>query len=463
MPKASEFVHVIGLLALFIAFTLVPSPISAQNAIQRNDRDGDGRLSRQEFPGPNQAFHRLDRDGDGFLTQDELGRTGGQRGSQSSPRTQQQKKPIQGQGQRQTQAPAAVRTVPARSGPARFVDTHMHLHPLGLDIAMGGGGRKGGGGRSRDGSGGTEADNLAKAADNLVSRMDRQGLSQALVVVVPSSKGTKENAYRTLRDAVRRHPDRLRLMAGGAVLGAMLLDTAPGAVTDDLKRRFRAAAEKALDEGAAGFGEMISYHLCMTQRHSFKKAMPNHPLYLLLADIAAERDVPIDIHMEAVETPAPVSARLLRACDKNPAELEPTIPAFEELLRHNRKARIVWQHIGWDNTGQMQLALLRRLLKAHPNLSLALRVPERVLDQGGRPIPNRIVDGNMRVTPEWKRFADEFQDRLVIGADEFIGPSTEPSKLAASFATTWSIVDQFPEAVARKIGGDNARRIYRLR
>ncbi len=122
----------------------------------------------------------------------------------------------------------------------------------------------------------------------------------------------------------------------------------------------------------------------------------------------------------------------------------------------------MWQHIGWDNTGQMQLALLRRLLKAHPNLSLALRVPARILGQDGRPIPNRIVDGDMRVTPEWKQFADEFQDRLVIGADEFIGPSPEPAKLAASFNTTWSIVERLPEPVASKIGGDNARRIYRL-
>ena len=76
-----------------------------------------------------------------------------------------------------------------------------------------------------------------------------------------------------------------------------------------------------MNEGAAGFGEMISYHLCMTQRHSFKKAIPNHPLYLLLADIAAERDVPIDIHMEAVATAAPMPVRLRRAGDKNPANL----------------------------------------------------------------------------------------------------------------------------------------------
>ena len=303
MSKAPGFLD--AMVAVVAAFMFVASPAQAQNVIEMNDRDGDGHLSPREFPGPPQGFRRMDRDSDGFLSLQEMNRAGG-------PRPQQRPTQVQEQP-------------PTHSGPRRFVDTHMHLHPLGLDTAMGGGGR------SRTGSDGgmDEAANLAKAADNLVTRMDRQGLAQALVVVVvPSSKGTKENAYRTLRDAVRRQPDRLRLMGGGAILGTMLLDTAPGAVTDDLKQRFHQAADKILNEGAAGFGEMISYHLCMTQRHSFKKAIPNHPLYLLLADIAAERDVPIDIHIEAVETAAPMPARLRRACDKNPAELEPTIPAF---------------------------------------------------------------------------------------------------------------------------------------
>lgn len=243
----------------------------------------------------------------------------------------------------------------------------------------------------------------------------------------------------------------------------MLQETDPKAVTKIHKQRFRRAAEKALDEGAVGFGEMISYHLCMTQRHSFKYVAPNHPLFLLLADIAADRHVPIDIHMEAIETAGVMPDRLRRACNKNPANLNPTIPDFEKLLRHNRNAQIVWQHIGWDNTGQTRLELLRRLLEEHPNLYMSLRIPKRVEDREGRPIPNRIVDPTMRVKPEWKQFMEDFQDRLMLGADEFIGPSAEATKLAASFDTTWAIVDQLPERVANKVGSDNASRVYRLR
>lgn len=89
MPKASQFICVIDLVALFAALMLVPTPVSAQNAIRMNDRDGDGRLSSQEFLGPSQVFRRMDRDGGGFLSQEEMRRDGGQRGDQSSPRMQQ--------------------------------------------------------------------------------------------------------------------------------------------------------------------------------------------------------------------------------------------------------------------------------------------------------------------------------------------------------------------------------------
>jgi len=39
--------------------------------VKRLDRDGDGRVSRQEFDGPAEHFSRLDRDGDGFLSETE--------------------------------------------------------------------------------------------------------------------------------------------------------------------------------------------------------------------------------------------------------------------------------------------------------------------------------------------------------------------------------------------------------
>ncbi|MHC4597951.1 MAG: Lcl domain-containing protein [Planctomycetota bacterium] len=64
-----------------------PADSRAQRFIRRLDKDGDGRVSLEEFDGPDHHFHRLDKNGDGYLDADEVpqgppggGRRGGRRG-----------------------------------------------------------------------------------------------------------------------------------------------------------------------------------------------------------------------------------------------------------------------------------------------------------------------------------------------------------------------------------------------
>ena len=435
--------------ALPVFFGLVPEAI-AQNPIIMHDRDGDDRLSRREFPGPPPVFDRLDSDGDGFLTHQEFRQGRRNRGDRGPSRQRRRGKP----------SPPPELARPA--SPAwRYLDTHTHLHPIGLDVAL-----RGSGGFANQGGGDGPPDmaaNLREAAERLVTRMDAYGLQKALVVVVPSTRQSPEEDYAGMRDAVRSQPGRLFLMAGGATLGSVLLSTAPDAVSDSDAEEFVSRAEKLIAEGARGFGEMISYHLCMTQRHSFKYAPADHPLFLRLADVAAKSDVPIGLHMEAIEHPGPMPENLRRACDKNPEQLTATIPGLEALLAHNRGARIVWQHIGWDNVGQMTPRLLDRLLRRHENLFLSLRVERRThqVGGGGR-MPNRIVDTEGAIHPDWLKLIDEHQDRVMVGSDEFVGPSGKEPGGAASFADTWAMVSRLPPVIARKIGRSNAARIYRL-
>ena len=76
--------------------------------------------------------------------------------------------------------------------------------------------------------------------------------------------------------------------------------------------------------------------------------------------------------------------------------------------------------------------------------------PVRVARPDGTPIPNRLVDPAHNVQPSWLRLFQDFSDRFVIGADEFIGPSGTKARIAASFDPTWAMLGQLPKALAEK-------------
>ncbi len=342
------------------------------------------------------------------------------------------------------------------SGSGTYIDTHMHLHG-----AMGGPGmrsRRPGFMQGQKGSGYT------KSAANLIRLMDQQGVARALIMPPPQSRGQRmAYQYKDLLDALRKYPDRLFLAAGGGILNPMIHETDPPAVTPNLKKRFRQEAETIVRAGAKSFGEMTALHVCMTERHHFLEAPPDHPLFLLLADVAAENNIPIDLHMDAVPHKKNTRRQLLNRCSKNPSYLQATIPPFERLLSHNRKTRIVWQHIGWDNTGDMTIALLKRLLKAHPNLYLSMKVVKMGIHSSGVPMPNRVVGKDMKMSREWISFIKEFPDRFMIGGDEFVGIPGRTRRMPQSFEEIWSAVNHLPPALAKKIGHDNAARVYNLK
>ncbi len=228
-----------------------------------------------------------------------------------------------------------------------------------------------------------------------------------------------------------------------------------------IRSDFEREAEEIARNGARAFGEMAALHFSFHETHPFEQVAPDHPLYVLLADIAARFDMAIDLHMEAVLEDQPLPKGLTGISPKNPATIHATIPAFERLLAHNRNARIVWQHIGWDNTGHMTPDLLRRLLNAHSNLFLAIKVvrTEREPFRSG----NNIVDSKLRILPDWLKLIGDYADRFVIGADEFVGPAGGADRRGPpSFEDTWSVLGQLRPELRARVGRENAARIYAL-
>jgi predicted TIM-barrel fold metal-dependent hydrolase len=167
-----------------------------------------------------------------------------------------------------------------------------------------------------------------------------------------------------------------------------------------------------------------------------------------MADIAAEHDAPISIHMEAVprdmDLPAPLKS------PPNPPRLHAKIAAFERLLSHNPRTKIVWAHLGWDTTGYRTPELMQRLLEAHPNLFMEIKLDP--VDPGKTSPLTNGASGTIK--PEWRKLFIDFQDRFVIGTDQHYPQRWQTAVL---------LFNQLPVAVRQKIGTDNAVRIYHLK
>jgi predicted TIM-barrel fold metal-dependent hydrolase len=288
-------------------------------------------------------------------------------------------------------------------------------------------------------------------ANQIVNAMDDFGVEMTILLPPPfPSRHPALYGRGELKPMVHAYPERLAFAAGGESLNAMLHDVPSENVTPRIAKAFRDEAEAIANAGAAGYGEFATEHFSSGIRnHPYESARPDHPLLLLLADIAAEHDMPIDIHMEAVPHDMLMPGRF-SGLGPNPASLKENISGFERLLAHNAKTRIIWAHAGWDNTGERTVPLMRRLLNDHPNLYMSIKIDEHA--------PKRTspldLDGTLR--PGWLALLRDFSDRFLIGSDQFFDDAPERLALARRF------VDALPPEIARRVANENARRVYRL-
>ena len=251
---------------------------------------------------------------------------------------------------------------------------------------------------------------------------------------------------------IRKYPGKLGVTGGGGTLNPMLVAAyAKGDVGPAAQKRIRARAEEILKLGAVGFGELSNEHFATPTGTvpEYEYYPADFPLMLLMADIAAQHDVPIVLHMEAV--PQDMASGLT---PPNPPSLHGNFKALENLLAHNRRAKIIWAHAGSDNTGMRTADRMRPLLKANPNLTMELKIDPRA--------PGKtylLADGKLK--PEWLALLNEFPDRFIIGSDQHYG--------AADMATLvriraeMSMLEQLPPAVRQKIAVDNPARLYNVK
>jgi predicted TIM-barrel fold metal-dependent hydrolase len=248
--------------------------------------------------------------------------------------------------------------------------------------------------------------------------------------------------------AVNKHPGKLAITGGGGTLNAMIIQSAAtGDAGPAVRRKFKERADELLREGVIGFGEMTAEHFDGATPYQYAPA--DHPLFLLLADIAAEHNVPIDLHMEAVPQDMPLPASL--KSPPNAPQLHANIAAFERLLSHNPRAKIIWAHLGSDFTGFRTVELDRRLLQAHPNLYMEIKADPVA------PGLNYPIAEDGKIKPEWLKLFTEFPDRFIIGSDQHY---PEPKGEDKRWQEVILLFNQLPADVRKKIGTENIVSLY---
>lgn len=301
-----------------------------------------------------------------------------------------------------------------------------------------------------------------KAAASLIRTMERLGVDRSIVMPPPHASTKKDEfSYKVLLPAVEKYPDHLILGGGGVLLNTMIHGIPADRVTEKIKKRFRENAAEIVDAGAKVFGEMAVLHVSYSNTHAFEETSADHPLFLELADLSARYGVPIDIHMDCVVQDMPTPDFFAQSSSKNPGTLKANVSGFEKLLRHNRHAKIVWQHVGRDTLGQQSVSLLRRLLADHSNLYYAIWARPTKMDAVDLPAgPNQILDENYEIKDEWLDLFQEYPDRFVVGTDGFFSAKTR--HMSSAVDSTWTFLDKLPQDLRDKIGGENAVRIYDL-
>jgi hypothetical protein len=295
------------------------------------------------------------------------------------------------------------------------------------------------------------------AANTALAKMDSLGV-QTLIVMPPPFTPNQSGSYSyTEYTALSGFSNRIKFIGGGGTLNPLIQQAiSAGSVTSAIRNQFTSQVQEIIDAGAIGFGEMAILHISRNPSHEYISAPANHELFKLLSDLAANVSLPIDIHMEAVPASMDTPKALLDASPANPTTLPANISDFEELLAHNRNTKIVWAHLGWDNSGNWTSTLTDELLGRNSNLYISFRVSDDTSE-------NLLLEGNGNIKTEWHDLFKKYSDRFVVGSDQFFKSGDIGNTLPENLMDmTSSSLSQLDESIRNKLLFENANAIYNL-
>ena len=144
----------------------------------------------------------------------------------------------------------------------------------------------------------------------------------------------------------------------------------------------------------------------------------------------------MDIHMEATSN---------------------TLAELEQLLTYNPKAKIIWEHAGWSNTGLATPEAIASLMRRNANLFSSIKYRDAKTDIQAQ---IRLLDRNGTLAPAWKSLFEEFPLRFFIGTDVKLGDEDNDYRIAQAYR---KILDQLSPPSAKNIASQNASNLLKLR
>nr|CBA31860.1 hypothetical protein Csp_D29230 [Curvibacter putative symbiont of Hydra magnipapillata] len=306
-----------------------------------------------------------------------------------------------------------------------------------------------------------DASSTKELAEKSLALMQSENMR---TMVVSSSPRPALNGpdFLEVQRILAQHGKRFAVLAGGNSLNPMMHHLHEGKLPPDAIEKFQALAERSAQSGVKGFGEIALHHISLNEQHAYEVIPADDALVKILVDTVAKYDLILDVHFD------PVLAKMVKpsvlTSSRNPGEFEPNFEAFERLLAHNRKAKIVWAHAGGtDMLGSFTPQLAAAMLAKHPNLYMSLR------PRGQQ--PSVMLPARGRLNSDWVAVVEKYADRFVMGSDSFlVADSFQGGGAARIFAERSAnqrqgiqmVLAALRPEVARKVGSENAIRLYKL-
>jgi Tat protein secretion system quality control protein TatD with DNase activity len=291
---------------------------------------------------------------------------------------------------------------------ATFVDVHAHITPDNMPL------------------------------DDVLKLMKMEGIDKMVIMEPPATGSDDASEEYGIPEASEEYPDNFISLYGGEAKAMLESEADSKDISEEDSHAFGKLLEDAMEtKKYRGFGEIGLRHFGHgDNEEGYDLTIPcDHPLMLIMSDIAAKYKVPIDVHMEATDE---------------------TIAGLAKLLDYNENTTIIWDHAGWSNTGKATPEVLGKLMKDHPNLysSIKLRKPETE-----EMAAVSILDQNGTIKKDWLKLFTDYPDRFMIGTDIKFGFGDD-SNNTQLIEMHRDFLGQLPQEIAKKIGTENGGAVF---